>query len=150
MRDHVERARDHGMSLGFFSANTSCWQVRYEPSVATISRPDPGRLQEVVARGPDHARLPEDEPVPARAGEPAGRRDDRRDVHDAGEAVLHGRGRVVLGFHRYRTAERRSLTNPDGTPFLGTKWTRWAGLAGERAAARPLAGDPGRPRTFPT
>jgi regulation of enolase protein 1 (concanavalin A-like superfamily) len=33
MRDNVERARDSGVNLGFFSGNTSYWQVRYEPSL---------------------------------------------------------------------------------------------------------------------
>jgi len=33
MRDNVEHARDAGVSLGFFSGNTSYWQVRYENSV---------------------------------------------------------------------------------------------------------------------
>lgn len=32
MRDGVEAARDRGVSLGFFSANTSYWRVRFEPS----------------------------------------------------------------------------------------------------------------------
>jgi cellulose synthase/poly-beta-1,6-N-acetylglucosamine synthase-like glycosyltransferase len=32
MRRHVEDARDHGVHLGFFSANTCYWQVRLEPS----------------------------------------------------------------------------------------------------------------------
>lgn len=32
MRDHVEAARDRGVSLGFFSGNTAYWQVRFEPS----------------------------------------------------------------------------------------------------------------------
>jgi hypothetical protein len=35
MRDNVERARDSGVSLGFFSGNTAYWQVRYENSAAT-------------------------------------------------------------------------------------------------------------------
>jgi hypothetical protein len=35
MRDNVEAARDRGVNLGFFSGNTSYWQVRYEASVAT-------------------------------------------------------------------------------------------------------------------
>ena len=34
MRNHVEAARDQGVSLGFFSGNTSYWQVRYENSAA--------------------------------------------------------------------------------------------------------------------
>ena len=41
MRDNVERARDAGVNLGFFSANTAYWQVRFEPSVATG---DPARV----------------------------------------------------------------------------------------------------------
>jgi hypothetical protein len=32
MRRNVEAARDAGVSLGFFSANTCYWQIRFEPS----------------------------------------------------------------------------------------------------------------------
>jgi hypothetical protein len=35
MRDNVEAARDAGINLAFFSANTSYWQIRLEPSPAT-------------------------------------------------------------------------------------------------------------------
>ncbi|HKF68405.1 MAG TPA: N,N-dimethylformamidase beta subunit family domain-containing protein, partial [Vicinamibacterales bacterium] len=35
MRDNVEAARDAGVSLGFFSGNTSYWQVRFTPSPVT-------------------------------------------------------------------------------------------------------------------
>jgi hypothetical protein len=35
MRDNVEAARDAGVNLGFFSANTAYWQVRFEDSPAT-------------------------------------------------------------------------------------------------------------------
>ncbi len=35
MRRHVEAARDHGVGLGFFSANTCYWQIRLEPSPIT-------------------------------------------------------------------------------------------------------------------
>jgi hypothetical protein len=35
MRDHVEAARDKGVNLAFFAANTSYWQIRYEPSPLT-------------------------------------------------------------------------------------------------------------------
>ena len=35
MRDNVEAARDRGVSLGFFSGNTSYWQVRYENAIGT-------------------------------------------------------------------------------------------------------------------
>jgi uncharacterized protein YaiE (UPF0345 family) len=31
-RDNVERARDNGVNLAFFSANSAYWQVRYDPS----------------------------------------------------------------------------------------------------------------------
>jgi hypothetical protein len=34
MRTNVEHARDAGINLGFFSANTAYWQVRFENSVA--------------------------------------------------------------------------------------------------------------------
>ncbi len=37
MRDHVEAARDAGVHLGFFSANSAYWQVRLEPSAASGS-----------------------------------------------------------------------------------------------------------------
>lgn len=35
MRDNVEAARDAGVNLGFFSANTCYWQIRFEPSTIT-------------------------------------------------------------------------------------------------------------------
>lgn len=35
MREHVEAARDAGVHLGFFSANSAYWQVRFEASAAT-------------------------------------------------------------------------------------------------------------------
>lgn len=35
MRQNVETARDYGVSLGFFSANTCYWQIRFEPSLIT-------------------------------------------------------------------------------------------------------------------
>jgi regulation of enolase protein 1 (concanavalin A-like superfamily) len=35
MRDNVEHARDLGINLGFFSANTSYWQVRFEANPTT-------------------------------------------------------------------------------------------------------------------
>jgi N,N-dimethylformamidase beta subunit-like protein len=35
MRANVERARDRGVSLGFFGANASYWQIRLEPSGVT-------------------------------------------------------------------------------------------------------------------
>ncbi|AFY46754.1 hypothetical protein Nos7524_0852 [Nostoc sp. PCC 7524] len=35
MRQNVETARDNGLNLGFFSANTCYWQIRFEPSRIT-------------------------------------------------------------------------------------------------------------------
>lgn len=35
MRSNVTAARDRGVGLGFFSSNTSFWQVRFEPSLLT-------------------------------------------------------------------------------------------------------------------
>ncbi len=35
MRDNVETARDKGTNLAFFAANTSYWQIRYQPSPVT-------------------------------------------------------------------------------------------------------------------
>ena len=35
MRDHVEAARDTGVDLAFFAANTAYWQIRLEPSPST-------------------------------------------------------------------------------------------------------------------
>jgi hypothetical protein len=32
MRNNVEQARDNGINMGFFSANTAYWRVRFEPS----------------------------------------------------------------------------------------------------------------------
>ncbi|MEA5573574.1 N,N-dimethylformamidase beta subunit family domain-containing protein [Calothrix sp. UHCC 0171] len=32
MFDNIEQARDNGINLGFFSANTAYWRVRFEPS----------------------------------------------------------------------------------------------------------------------
>jgi hypothetical protein len=37
MRDSWESARNAGYSLGFFSANTAYWQVRYEPSATGVA-----------------------------------------------------------------------------------------------------------------
>jgi hypothetical protein len=35
MRRHVEQAREQGVGLGFFSANSCYWQIRLEPSLLT-------------------------------------------------------------------------------------------------------------------
>jgi Domain of unknown function (DUF4347)/Domain of unknown function (DUF4082) len=36
-RNNIEKARDNGTNLGFFSANTAYWQVRYEPSTSGVA-----------------------------------------------------------------------------------------------------------------
>lgn len=36
MRDRVEAARDAGVNLAFFSANTAYWQIRFEPSASGV------------------------------------------------------------------------------------------------------------------
>ncbi|HEX7151316.1 MAG TPA: N,N-dimethylformamidase beta subunit family domain-containing protein [Thermoanaerobaculia bacterium] len=36
MFDHVQAARDAGIDLGFFSANTAYWQIRYEPNATGV------------------------------------------------------------------------------------------------------------------
>jgi hypothetical protein len=40
MRANVENARDHGVNLGFFSANTCYWQIRLQPSAIDPSQPN--------------------------------------------------------------------------------------------------------------
>jgi hypothetical protein len=37
MRDAVEQARDAGVNLGFFSANSAYWRVRFEPSSSGVA-----------------------------------------------------------------------------------------------------------------
>ncbi|MGB8337395.1 MAG: N,N-dimethylformamidase beta subunit family domain-containing protein, partial [Burkholderiales bacterium] len=43
MRDAVESARDLGVNLGFFGANTGYWQIRLDPSIATTGGNQPYR-----------------------------------------------------------------------------------------------------------
>jgi hypothetical protein len=67
MRNNVEQARDGGVNLGFFSANTAYWRVRFEPSPATgapnrvmVCYKDPAANDPVaptyVWRGPENNR----------------------------------------------------------------------------------------------
>jgi hypothetical protein len=53
MRQHVERARDHGVSLAFFSANVCYWQIRLESSPVTG---DPYRTIVSYKEDPDDER----------------------------------------------------------------------------------------------
>ncbi len=55
MRSNIIAARDQGVSLGFFSANTCFWQVRFEPSALT-GQPDRtmvGYKEAALALDPD-------------------------------------------------------------------------------------------------
>ncbi|MBD2593985.1 DUF4082 domain-containing protein [Nostoc spongiaeforme FACHB-130] len=44
MRDHVEAARDAGVNLAFFSANTCYWRVRFENSTLAAGQVSPNRI----------------------------------------------------------------------------------------------------------
>jgi regulation of enolase protein 1 (concanavalin A-like superfamily) len=120
MRDHAERARDLGISLGFFSGNTSYWQVRLEPSVVNNQ---PGRTvvgykeawqQDPVT--PDYLKTNEFRYAPVNRPEDAmigvmfiTQSRPVMIIEDASSWVFTGTG--------LRNGDR--LANPDGTPFLG-------------------------------
>jgi hypothetical protein len=53
MRRHVEAARDAGVHLGFFSANSAYWQVRLEPSAASGTTDRIMVCHKKAARDPD-------------------------------------------------------------------------------------------------
>ncbi|MEH1774161.1 MAG: N,N-dimethylformamidase beta subunit family domain-containing protein [Nostoc sp.] len=44
IRDHVETARNTGINLGFFSANTAYWRVRFENSTLAAGQVKPNRV----------------------------------------------------------------------------------------------------------
>ncbi|MBG1245351.1 N,N-dimethylformamidase beta subunit family domain-containing protein [Nostoc sp. NZL] len=44
MRDHIEAARDAGINLGFFSANTCYWRVRFENSTLAAGQVKPNQV----------------------------------------------------------------------------------------------------------
>jgi len=120
MRDHVEAARDAGINLGFFSGNTSYWQVRFTPSPLTgdSSRTMVGYKDQwfrdpmsPASRKTNEWRLapvnrPEDAMIGVRyitqARPPLV-------VDDASHWVFTGTG----------LQNGDVLTNPDGSPFLG-------------------------------
>jgi hypothetical protein len=66
MRNGVEAARDAGINLGFFSANTAYWRVRFEPSTSGVANrvmvcyKDPAAKDPVAPtylwRGPENNR----------------------------------------------------------------------------------------------
>ncbi|ARV59190.1 hypothetical protein BZZ01_11600 [Nostocales cyanobacterium HT-58-2] len=51
MRQNVEKARESGVSLGFFSSNTCYWQIRFEPSRLT------GQLNRTIVTYKESAAL---------------------------------------------------------------------------------------------
>ncbi|MBL8096150.1 MAG: fibronectin type III domain-containing protein [Anaerolineales bacterium] len=74
MWNAIVSARDHGVHLGFFSANTAYWRVRFEPSQSGVpdrvlvtyktiegGRPDPSGLPTSTWRDPAHYGLPENQ-----------------------------------------------------------------------------------------
>ena len=72
MRDNVERARDAGVNLGFFSGNTlvlagALREQRRQQRAGSHAR----ELQDLVGAGPDYAGLPEDEQLSPRTSEPS-------------------------------------------------------------------------------
>jgi hypothetical protein len=121
MRDHVEHARDVGVSLGFFSANTSYWQVRFEPSVST------GAAARVMVGYKDYWQQDPIEPdylktARFRSNPPVNRSEDQMMgvmyitqsrqpfvVEDASHWVMSGTG----------LKNGDVLTNPDGSFFVG-------------------------------
>ena len=120
MRDHVEHARDVGINLGFFSGNSSYWQVRYEPGGASGQ---PRRrmvgYKEAWAQDPvtpDYLKTNEFRLAPVNRPEDAmmgvmfiTQARPAMVIEDASHWVFTGTG--------LRNGDR--LTNPDGTPFLG-------------------------------
>ena len=120
MRDHVESARDRGINLGFFSANTSYWQVRYEAGVVGaqpfrtlvgykelwMQDPiTPDKFKTDLFRSPEVNRS-EDAMIGVRFVTQAR---PILVVEDASHWVFTGTG--------LRNGDR--LGNADGTPFLG-------------------------------
>jgi hypothetical protein len=120
MRDNLQNARDAGVNLGFFSGNTSYWQIRFESSVISNQ---PGRVVVGYKESwqndpitPSYLKTnnfryapvnrPEDQLIGVMfvtSSRPA------FCVEDASHWVFTGTG-VKNG---------DCLTNPDGSPFLG-------------------------------
>jgi regulation of enolase protein 1 (concanavalin A-like superfamily) len=120
MRDNVERARDAGISLGFFSANTSYWQVRFENS-SVLNQP----LRVMVGY---KERCAEDPITPTylhtcRFRDPPVNRSEDRMVGIM--YVTQGRMPFVVEdashwvFTNTGLKNGDSLVNPDGSSFIG-------------------------------
>jgi hypothetical protein len=120
MRDHVERARDAGISLGFFSGNTSYWQVRYENSVVnnlparTLVSYKSAWAQDPIT--PDYLKTNEFRNPPVNRPEDAmigvmyvTQARPALTIEDASHWVFTGTG--------LKNGDR--VLNADGTPFLG-------------------------------
>jgi len=120
MRDHVEAARDAGVNLGFFSGNTSYWQVRFTPSPLTgdpsrtmVGYKDVWYLDPIT---PDSRKTNQWRLAPVNRAEDAmiGVRFVTQArpplvIEDASSWVFTGTG--------LRNGD--VLTNPNGRPFLG-------------------------------
>jgi hypothetical protein len=120
MRDHVEHARDVGVSLGFFCGNSSYWQVRYEPG--TTSGREARTMVGYKEAWPQDPITPDYLKTNEFRNAPVNRPEDAMmgvmfitqarpvmAIEDASHWVFTGTG--------LRNGDR--LANPDGTPFLG-------------------------------
>jgi regulation of enolase protein 1 (concanavalin A-like superfamily) len=119
MRDNVERARDSGINLGFFSGNVSYWQVRYEanssnqPSRTMVGYKEAWEQDPIT---PDYLKTNEFRYAPVNRPEAAmigvmfiTQARPVMVIEDASSWVFTG-----TGLHN---GDR--LANADGTPFLG-------------------------------
>ena len=53
MRANVEKARERGVSLGFFAANSVYWQIRFEPStIGDLNRTVAGYKEDALSQDP--------------------------------------------------------------------------------------------------
>jgi hypothetical protein len=120
MRDNVEHARDVGVSLGFFSGNTSYWQVRYENSeidnapARTIVGYKTAWAQDPIT--PDYLKTNNFRYAPVNRSEDAmigvmyiTQARPALTIEDASHWAFTGTG--------LKNGDR--LVNADGTPFLG-------------------------------
>ena len=146
MRDNVERARDAGVNLAFFSGNTSYWQVRYENSVVNNV---PGRTmvgyktswaQDPIT--PDYLKTNNFRFAPVNRPETAmigvmyvTNAAPPLTIEDASHWAFTGTG--------LKNGDR--LLNANGTPFLGYRGRcRRSGISGKPSPPRALAGQPGQ------
>jgi hypothetical protein len=120
MRDNVERARDAGVNLGFFSGNTSYWQVRFESGIAN---PTPGRVMVGYKEFWQQDPITPDQYKTTRwRDSPVNRSEDAmRGVRFVTQArppfVVEDASHWVFTGTGLKNGDR--LLNPDGSSFLG-------------------------------